>query len=63
MFLLFFPICIYFIDIVVVISVGCSVPLARFIGAENLTKPNIKTYIDKKFKELEDKRITKSGCN
>ncbi|RKD22444.1 phage terminase small subunit [Caminicella sporogenes DSM 14501] len=42
------------------IRAGYSEKTARFIGAENLTKPNIKTYIDKKLKELEDKRIAKA---
>lgn len=30
---------------------------ARFIGNENLTKPNIKMYIDERLKQLEDERI------
>ena len=39
---------------------GYSESSARFIGSENLTKPNIKKYIDKKMKELEDKKIAKA---
>lgn len=39
---------------------GYSPKTARFIGSENLTKPNIKTYIDQRLKELEDKRIAKA---
>jgi len=42
------------------IRAGYSEKTARFIGAENLTKPNIKNYIDNKLKELEDKRIAKA---
>ncbi|GEK88894.1 phage terminase small subunit [Alkalibacterium putridalgicola] len=38
---------------------GYSKKTARFIGNENLTKPNIKTYIDSRLKELEDKQIAK----
>ncbi|SFB90489.1 phage terminase small subunit [Alkalibacterium subtropicum] len=38
---------------------GYSKKTARFIGNENLTKPNIKTYIDDRLKELEDKQIAK----
>lgn len=32
---------------------------ARSIGQENLTKPDIKSYIDERLKELEDKAIAK----
>jgi phage terminase small subunit len=39
------------------IKAGYSQRTARFIGAENLTKPNIKSYIEKRLKELEDERI------
>ena len=39
---------------------GYSKKTARFIGNENLTKPNIKVYIDKKLKELENERIAKA---
>jgi phage terminase small subunit len=39
---------------------GYSKKTARFIGSENLTKPNIKSYIDKKMKEIEDKQIAKA---
>lgn len=42
------------------IRAGYSEKTARFIGAENLTKPNIKNYIDNKLKEMEDKRIAKA---
>ena len=42
------------------IKAGYSQRTARFIGAENLTKPNIKNYIDNKLKEMEDKRIAKA---
>jgi len=39
------------------IKAGYSQRTARFIGAENLTKPNIKSYIEQRLKELEDERI------
>jgi len=39
------------------IKAGYSQRTARFIGAENLTKPNIKLYIEQRLKELEDERI------
>lgn len=39
------------------IRAGYSQKTARFIGAENLTKPNIKSYIEQRLKELEDERI------
>ena len=39
------------------IRAGYSQKTARFIGAENLTKPNIKLYIEQRLKELEDERI------
>ena len=39
------------------IKAGYSQRTARFIGAENLTKPNIKSYIKQRLKELEDERI------
>lgn len=32
---------------------GYSEKTARFIGAENLTKPNIRTYVNKKLEKLE----------
>ena len=38
---------------------GYSKKTARKIGSENLTKPDIKNYIDKRLKELEDARIAK----
>lgn len=39
---------------------GYSEKTARFIGAENLAKPNIKSYIDKRLEEIADKRIMKA---
>lgn len=39
------------------IRAGYSPKTARFIGMENLTKPNIKAYIEKRMKEKEDKLI------
>lgn len=39
------------------IKAGYSEKTARFIGAENLTKPNIKAYIDERMKKLANKRI------
>lgn len=42
------------------IRAGYSKKTARFIGNENLTKPNIKSYIDERMKELEDARIAKA---
>ena len=42
------------------IKAGYSQRTARFIGAENLTKPNIKKYIDDRLREIEDKRIAKA---
>lgn len=39
------------------IKAGYSKKTARFIGNENLTKPNIKSYIDIRLKKLEDARI------
>ena len=41
------------------IKAGYSKKTARKIGSENLTKLDIKTYIDKRLKELEDARIAK----
>ena len=38
---------------------GYSKKTARKIGSENLTKLDIKNYIDKRLKELEDARIAK----
>lgn len=38
---------------------GYSNKTAAVIGTENLTKPNIKQYIDERLKEIEDKRIAK----
>lgn len=42
------------------IRAGYSKKTARFIGSENLTKPNVKNYINVRLKELEDKRIAKA---
>lgn len=39
------------------INAGYSKKTARFTGAENLTKPNIKTYIDERMKKLEEEAI------
>lgn len=39
---------------------GYSKNTARQIGNENLTKPYIKSYIDEKMKEIEDKEIAKA---
>lgn len=39
------------------IKAGYSEKTARFTGAENLTKPNIKNYIDERMKELEAESI------
>lgn len=36
---------------------GYSKKTARFIGAENLTKPNISEYINARLEQLEDERI------
>lgn len=42
------------------IKAGYSKKTARVIGQENLLKPALKYYIDKKMKELESKRIAKA---
>lgn len=39
------------------IKAGYSKKTARFVAAENLTKPNIKNYIDERLAKLESKRI------
>jgi len=39
------------------LKAGYSKNTARSIGAENLTKPNIKHYIDERMKEIASKRI------
>ncbi len=39
------------------INAGYSKKTARFTGAENLTKPNIKAYIDERMKKLEEEAI------
>lgn len=41
------------------IKAGYSKKTARKIASENLTKPDIKNYIDVRLKELEDARIAK----
>ncbi len=41
------------------IKAGYSEKTARFIGAENLTKPNIQEYIEKRLAEKEDALIAK----
>ncbi|MDQ0150577.1 terminase small subunit [Eubacterium multiforme] len=38
---------------------GYSNKTAAVIGTENLIKPNIKQYIDKRLKKIEDERIAK----
>lgn len=42
------------------IKAGYSKNSARQMGNENLTKPYIKKYIDKKMKEIEDEQIAKA---
>ncbi|MDZ4991911.1 terminase small subunit [Clostridium perfringens] len=42
------------------VRAGYSKKTARVIGQENLLKPALKSYIDEKMKELEDKRIAKA---
>ena len=39
------------------IKAGYSKKTANVIGVENLIKPNIKTYIDERLKELSDKKV------
>lgn len=39
------------------IKAGYASKSARFVGAENLTKPNIKSYIDAKMAEIESHKI------
>ncbi|KAF0439756.1 terminase small subunit [Pediococcus acidilactici] len=39
------------------IDAGYSKKTAKSVGSENLTKPDIKAYIDKKMKEIESDRI------
>nr|WP_206764723.1 terminase small subunit [Paenibacillus larvae] len=41
------------------IKAGYSEKTARFIGSENLTKPNIRSYIDQKITEKDKERIAK----
>ncbi|WIE01449.1 terminase small subunit [Latilactobacillus curvatus] len=40
-----------------VIDAGYAKKSARSVGSENLTKPDIKEYIDKRMTEMADKRI------
>jgi phage terminase small subunit len=42
------------------LKAGYSKKTARSIGQENLTKPDIKSYIDKRMEELADERIMKA---
>jgi phage terminase small subunit len=39
------------------IKAGYSKKTAKSVGSENLTKPDIKAYIDKKMREIESDRI------
>lgn len=41
------------------IRAGYSKGTAKVIGSENLTKPYLKSYIDERLKQIEDKRIAK----
>lgn len=42
------------------IRAGYSKKTAKIIGNENLTKPYLKEFIDKRLKQLEDERIAKA---
>lgn len=42
------------------INAGYNEKSARFVGSENLTKPNIKKYIEERMKEIESERIAKA---
>ena len=42
------------------IKAGYNEKTARFIASENLTKPNIKKYIEEKIKQIESDRIAKA---
>lgn len=42
------------------IKAGYKEKTARFIGAENLTKPNVKAYIDAHMRKIEDAKIMKA---
>lgn len=42
------------------IRAGYNEKSARFVGSENLTKPNIKMYIDEKMKQIASNRIAKA---
>ena len=42
------------------IKAGYKEKTARFIGAENLTKPNVKAYIDAQMRKIEDAKIMKA---
>lgn len=41
------------------VKAGYSKKTAKVIGFENLTKPYLKSYIDERLKEIENKRIAK----
>ena len=43
------------------LEAGNSKRTARFVGAENLTKPNIKAAIDERMKRLESDKIAKAA--
>lgn len=43
------------------LEAGYSKRTARFVGAENLTKPNIKAAIDERMKRLESDKIAKAA--
>lgn len=42
------------------IRAGYSKKTAKQIGQENLTKPDLKNYIDERMKQIEDERIAKA---
>lgn len=42
------------------IKAGYNKNSARFVGSENLTKPNIKNYIEERMKQIESDRIAKA---
>lgn len=42
------------------IKAGYNEKSARFVGSENLTKPNIKSYIEERMKQIESERIAKA---
>ena len=43
------------------LEAGYSKRTARFVGAENLTKPNIKAAIDERMKRIESDKIAKAA--